>query len=400
MSRSIALLLTIILFDAVSMGLVLTNLPTLLSQLEDGPNTAAYFGIAMACYAGFQFLVSPVLGSLSDRTGRKPVLLVSIIGGFVDASAMAFSSSIWAIMAGRLLAGMTSGNALLISAWMADLTAEKDRARGFGWMFAAFGIGLGIGPLIGGVAAEWSPRLPFIISMLFSATGVALISLFLANTVKTDGSTASALNFNPFSPVLHALSDRRLAALFGLYLVLSCAGNLTANIWPLYGPDRFSWPPLILGASMTTLSVFTFLTQGLLLGSLDRAIGNRGVLLVGVFFDCLALFCMAFVLEGGMIFTITPIFALGGLGIPALQSLISKQAYPGEQGAVQGTLASLNSLMMTFTPIAATIVYTQTMHFPVGVVWIAGALLYIFAAPLIGAAVRSKRRPGRLDGQQ
>jgi DHA1 family tetracycline resistance protein-like MFS transporter len=388
MNKQIMLLLTIVLLDAISLGFIFTSLPPLLESL--GGNSVSLFGVAMAGYAGCQFLCSPILGSISDRIGRKPVLTLSIIGGLLDFAAMAFGTSIWIIICARMIAGCLSGNTLLISALIADNTSERIRARTFGWMFAAFGVGLGIGPLLGGVIADWSARAPFMGAMALSLASLAVLTIGIRTPTSQLPVTSSDYNFNPLVSLRRVASDRSVWKYLAFYSVLSATGGLTASLWPLYGPDKFEWSATTLGASMVVLSLFTFVSQGLLLGWLADRFGDRVVLVAGVGADLAAMTCIAFVTSGWMIFALTPLFAIGGMSLPTLQSVISKRAGEDEQGAMQGALASLNSLMLTIVPIVATVVYSQTASVGIGISWLLAPCIYLISISTLVGIVRDQ----------
>lgn len=377
MSRQLSVLLSIILIDSISLGFVFTNLPTLLARLGGEGQHAALFGLMMAAYAALQFLCSPVLGALSDRFGRKPILLLSIVGALIDFATMAFGTSIATLFVGRMIGGATSANAMLISAFVADLTDEQDRAQGFGRIFAAFGLGLVIGPAAGGHLGEISASAPFVVAILAGLVNLFLATVVLHESHRRDHVPLTASTLNPFSHLLWALRLPFTAAVIPVFLLLAFSGSLTAMSWPIYTPRAFGWSPATVGLSLSALGICNALAQGLLIGPLINRLGERTTIMLGMASEALAMLGLALAGEGWMVMAMVPLFALGGVALPTAQSLASIRAGEERQGEIQGVLASGMSLMMAIAPLAAMAIMQESpIAFP-GVVWCVVPLAYL-----------------------
>jgi DHA1 family tetracycline resistance protein-like MFS transporter len=393
MNKSLIVIMATAALDAIGGGMIFPILPDLLKDIAGAGSFAVLYGLMLAVYAGMQFVFSPILGALSDRYGRRPVLLISMAGAMVDYLVMALSPLGWVLVVGRSIAGLTSANMAVGSAYIADITAEADRARRFGLMGAIMGIGFIIGPVLGGSLGTWWLRAPFLAAAVLNGLNLLVALFVLPETRKP--SAAGGFNWaslNPVAPLVWLWNFRPLLPLVVVFVVFGLIAAVPGTIWVLYGADRFGWDPVAIGVSLSLFGLFTALTQALLVGPASRRFGDLGTVMIGVGFDTVGYLLMAFATQSWMGFAVTPLFALGGLAQPALQSLLSGRVGPDRQGELAGVLTSLSSLAAVAGPVLCTMLYFASKGVWLGTVWAVGAALYLLAAPLF-AMVKAPPRP-------
>lgn len=391
MSRSVFVIILVVALDAIGIGLIFPILPTLLRDLTGSGEISVTYGLILAAYAAMQFVFSPILGLISDRFGRRPVLILSLAGAAIDYLIMAFTPSLAVLVAGRLIAGITSANMAVAGAYIADVTDEKDRAQRFGWMSATFGIGFIIGPVLGGLVSVWFLRAPFLI-----AAGLNALNLLLALLVLKESRVPSREKFdlkalNPFAPLRWALSFPALAPLLAMFLIFAINGDIPGTIWVLYGTEKFGWNQLTLGTSLAVFGLCHALSQAVLTGPLTKWLGERGTIIFGVVSDMTAFIAIGLATAGWVPFALAPLFAMGGVGLPALQSLMSAKAGADRQGELQGVLASASSLTSIAGPLIGTTIYFWSKPYFIGTVWLVAAALYLLSIPVL--ARFTKRAP-------
>lgn len=248
MNKALVVILAAVTLDAVGIGLIFPILPALLREVTDSGEIATLFGVMLALYSAMQFLFSPVLGVLSDRYGRRPVLLISLAGAAIDYLIMAFAPELWMLVLGRAIAGITSANMAVATAYITDISPEEDRARRFGYFHAMFGIGFIIGPVLGGILGDWWVRAPFIAAALLNAANFALALLVLPESRKGDaGARFNAASLNPFKPLGWALTFKALLPLMAIFLIMNFVGTMYGTVWALFGEDAFGWSELMIG---------------------------------------------------------------------------------------------------------------------------------------------------------
>ncbi|KVL88605.1 MFS transporter [Burkholderia stagnalis] len=379
----IAILATVLL-DAIGVGLVMPILPGLLRSLAGMGSTDTHYGVLLALYAFAQFLCAPLLGALSDRFGRRPVLLASLAGAALDYLLMAYAPTLAWLYAGRLIAGITGASVAVATAYVTDVTAEPDRARRFGQLGAVMGIGFIAGPLIGGLLGAWHLRAPFVAAALLNALNLALVWRALPESrppSARDGRTATILN--PFASLRLLRGGPALAALVGVYVIVALVSQAPATLWILYGQEHFGWSTLIAGLSLTGYGTCHALAQAFAIGPLIARLGERRALALGLAGDALGLVAIAFAAAAWVPFALLPLFAAGGLALPALQAMLARQVDDARQGELQGALASVASLIGVAGPLVVTATYAATRDTWPGLVWAAAALLYLLVPPLL-----------------
>lgn len=390
MNKALIVILATVALDAIGTGLIFPILPDLLVEVTGGGDIGLLYGFMLAAYAVMQFIFSPVLGALSDRFGRRPVLLLSLAGTLLDYLVMALSPLGWVLVVGRAMAGITSANMAVASAYITDITPAEQRAQRFGTVGAVMSLGFIIGPVIGGVMGAWWLRSPFLVAALFNGLNLLLALFVLPESRKTSPGTFALKELNPLAPLVWLWNVKPLLPLVTVSVVFGLVAAIPGTIWVLYGAERFGWDKVHMGLSLSVFGISGALAQAFLVGPLSRRFGDLGTLMIGIAFDMLAYVLMAFANQSWMGYVVAPLFALGGVAMPALQSLVTSRVSDDQQGQLQGVLASLMSLAGIVGPVLTTAVFFSTKSIWIGTVWLVGAALYLLALPLF-ATVKAAR---------
>ncbi len=390
-NKPLLVIFTAICLDAVGIGLIFPILPRLLQEVMRTPDIAFAVGIMTALYAAMQFVFAPVLGALSDSIGRRPVLLLSLAGAAVNYAIMAFAPSLPLLLAGRAIAGLTSANMSVASAYITDISPEDRRARRFGLFNAMFGAGFIVGPILGGLLGDHWLRLPFIAAAVLNGANL-LLALFLLPESRAPSRRRIELSaLNPLGPFKRLVSMKALLPVVLVYFVFSAAGESYGTCWALWGFDTFGWNGLRIGLSLGAFGICQTLCQALLPGPATRLLGERWSVLTGIASACLALLVMAFANRGWMIFAIMPVFTLVGIGNPAFQALATKKVEAGRQGELQGLIASTISLASVIAPLGFSSLYFVVRENWPGGIWLSVIALYAVAVPLVLVSTRGDR---------
>ncbi len=389
MNRPLVVIFAAIGLDAVGIGLIFPILPRLLEAVTHTQKIAPYIGIMTALYGVMQFLFAPMLGALSDSLGRRPVLLISLAGAAINYVIMAFAPQLWMLLLGRALAGLTSANVSVAMAYITDISPEDTRSHRFGLFNAMFGIGFIIGPVLGGLLGDYWLRLPFLAAAVLNACSFLLAVFILPESHTPARQKIDLAALNPLRPLRWAFSMQRLLPIILVFFIFSAAGEVYGTCWALWGFDTFRWNGLWIGLSLGTFGVCQTLVQALLPGPAARLLGERGAVLVGVACACLALVAMAFSRQGWIVFAIMPLFALGGIGTPALQALSTRQVDSSRQGQFQGVLASAVSLASIVGPLAFSTFYFVVQKQWPGAIWLSVVIIYAVAVPLVFLSTRN-----------
>ena len=383
MNKALIVIFTAIVLDAVGIGLIFPILPSLLKDVTHAGNVAPYIGVMTALYALMQFIFAPVLGALSDRIGRRPVLLISLAGAAINYLFLAFAPNLWLLFLGRAIAGLTSANTSVAAAYITDVSPEATRARRFGLLNAMFGMGFIIGPVLGGVLGDNGLRLPFIAAAVLNGGNLLLAWFALPESRTPTREKTDLAALNPLRPLRWVVSMKSLLPILLIFFVFSATGEAYGTSWALWGHDSFHWNGMWIGLSLGAFGLCQTLAQAFLPGPAVKLLGERGAILTGVAGACLALTVMAFATKGWMIFAIMPLFALGGIGVPALQSLATRQVDDSRQGQFQGVLASTVSLASIMAPLGFSSVYFLVRDKWPGAIWLSVVAVYAVAVPLV-----------------
>jgi len=257
MNKALVVILAAVMLDAVGIGLIFPILPTLLKDVAHTAEIDFTFGLMLALYSAMQFLFSPILGVLSDRYGRRPVLLISLAGAAIDYLVMAFAPELWMLVLGRAIAGITSANMAVATAYITDISAEEERAKRFGYFHAMFGIGFIIGPVLGGVLGDIWIRAPFIAAALLNGINFAIAFYILPESRRGDAGTRFELKtLNPFRPLGWALTFRALLPLMAIFVIMNFVGTIYGTVWALFSIDAFGFTGTLVGLSLACYGVF------------------------------------------------------------------------------------------------------------------------------------------------
>ncbi|MFD2265196.1 Tet(A)/Tet(B)/Tet(C) family tetracycline efflux MFS transporter [Lacibacterium aquatile] len=392
MSHALFVILATVTLDAVGIGLILPILPDLLRELTHSSAIAGQYGVISALYSLMQFICAPVLGMLSDRYGRRPVLLVSLALATVDYGMMAVAPTLWLIYVGRIIAGIAGANTAVATAYITDISKPEDRGRRFGWMSACFGLGLIAGPVLGGWLGEISVRYPF-----WLAAGCNGLNLLLALFVLPESRKASPLPMvwgalNPFAPLKMALKSQALVPLLAVFCIVQIVGQVGAALWVIHGQDRYAWSPAVVGWSLAGFGIMHAAVQAFLPGPMIARYGERRSFIASISIDFVSYGLMAFAARGWMAFALMPLMCLGGIEQPAMQAMLTRQVDEDRQGELQGLLASLSHLATTVATLGFTLMYAVTAAYWMGAVWLAAALVYIACIPLLNWQRRLSRQ--------
>jgi MFS transporter, DHA1 family, tetracycline resistance protein len=378
-----------LVLDILGIGLIVPVLPKLIQHYQGGDVAAGSFsyGMLAALYALMQFLFAPLIGSLSDRFGRRPVILVSLLGSAIDYFLIAFAPNLIWFAAGRIIAGITAANYAAASAYIADVSPPEKRAANFGLIGAAFGIGFIIGPILGGVLATWGVKVPF-----FVAGGLTLVNWAYGWFVLPESlapENRRAFSWARSNPVGALVALKRFPALIGLvtcYFIAVLAHQVYPSIWVLYTTYRYGWSALQTGLSLAAVGFMAGMVQG---GLTKRVVGWLGEQKTVRYCLTLSIFLYAaygLATQPWMIYVCIVIGSLSGLVTPAVQSLMSQGVPADEQGALQGSLSSLSSV----AGVAGPLLCTQLFGFFIGEktpVLVPGAPFFLSSAMMLLALV-------------
>lgn len=355
--RAISFILITLTLDAMGVGLILPVMPDLIVEVNGGSiGTAAIWGgILVTSFAVMHFIFGPILGSLSDRFGRRPVLLISLLVMTLDYLVMALAGSIWLLFLTRIIGGITAATQSTASAFIADISEPHEKSANFGLLGAAFGIGFVLGPGIGGLLGELGTRAPFYAAAALAAVNLLFGWFVLPETV-TDRIRRpfSLRRANPFGAFM-ALSKldglRRMILLIFLYEFAFIAYPAT---WAYFTKETFRWTPGMVGLSLALFGIGMAIAQGVLIRPALRRFGERGTIVYGFGFNLLAFLALTMITNGWVALAFIPLTSLGAIVPPALQGLMSQRAGDDQQGELQGVISSAKSVAMIFSPLVMT----------------------------------------------
>ena len=371
-----------LLIDIIGLGIIIPVMPALLQELSGATVSEAsqYGGWMLFAYAAMQFVCAPIIGGLSDRYGRRPVLLASLFGFGVDYIFLAFAPTIGWLFVGRIIAGMMGASFTTAGAYIADVSTPETRAQNFGIMGAAFGLGFIIGPMLGGFLGTLGPRVPFMVSAGLSLAnwlyGFFILpeSLKLENRRKFEWSRA-----NPIGSLLNLKKYPVILGLVTSLVLVYISAHAVQSNWAFYTIEKFSWDSKTIGLSLAVVGLVFAVVNGGLIRLIIPRLGNERTVYVGLGFNAAGFVLYALATQSWMMFAVTVVYCLGGIAGPALQGIISTQVPANAQGELQGALTSLMSL----TSIIGPPLMTNTFYFFTN----KNAQIYLPGAPMLLGAV-------------
>ncbi len=392
-----------VLIDMLAVGIIVPVLPALVGQFTANPVEQTYwYGLIAFTFAAASFLAAPLLGALSDRFGRRPVLLLGFCGLAINFFTTALATSLWMLLASRVVGGAMQANAAVASAYVADITPPEERARRFGLLGAMFGIGFVLGPVMGGLLGGIDLRLPF-----FVAGGLALLNLAYGVLVLPESLPADrrrAVGWSAANPLSSLRALARLEGvglLVGVLALVGLAQFTLYTVWVLYTTFKFGWGPTENGWSLFAIGLVSAVVQGVLMGRILKRITPQRLVVLALVSSALAYAGYGLASAGWMLYVVIGMNLLGNTIGAALQSLVSSAASGSEQGQTLGAISALNSLMAVLAPVLATSLLAVVSDLPRGD-WRIGAPMYFCAAlqalALLLAVVhfRRQRHLGRL----
>jgi DHA1 family tetracycline resistance protein-like MFS transporter len=369
MKRSpLVVIFTTVFIDLVGFGIVIPVLPFYAegSRFNASPRTV---GLLFASYSVMQLIFSPILGRLSDKHGRRPVLLISIIGTGCGFLILGFATTLWMLFVGRILDGITGGNISTAQAYIADITTKEDRAKGMGLIGAAFGLGFVFGPAIGGVLSHWGIGVPFLFAAGLCFANALLLYFTLPETVTPDHpARVSAAGGRGLTQLIQSLRNPRLGYVLIIYFLFIVAFSIMTTSFSLYMMFRFGYDATHTGYLFAYVGVLAVIVQGGLIGKLVKRFGELPLVIIGASLFAGSLFAIPFVgpAAGGLAALLIGggLFSIGNsLSAPSLTSLASKSVGPSEQGSVLGVTQSVASLARAVGPaLAAVLIHSAIAY--------------------------------------
>lgn len=387
--------------DVIGFGLIIPVTPKLIAELKhiSISEASVYGGDLLALYAIMQLLFSPFMGNLSDRYGRRPVLLLSLLGFCVDYLILAFAHTYSLLVVGRVLSGITGASFTTATAYIADISTNENRAKNFGLIGAAFGLGFVIGPALGGLLSVWGLRAPF-----FAASGLCLLNFLygyfvLPESLKPENRRSfDWRKANPIGSLRLFLKYPGILGLVLCFFFVFLGSHAVQSNWSYFTMDQFKWSEKEVGISLAIVGVLVGLVQGGLMRYTSPRLGNEKSAYTGLFFYAFGMILFAFATKSWMMYAFLVPYCMGGIAGPALQALITNDVPANEQGALQGGL----NCVMSFTAIIGPPMMTRTffyfshdqapVYFP-GAPFVLGATLMLISAIIAYYILHIKKQP-------
>jgi MFS transporter, DHA1 family, tetracycline resistance protein len=374
------------LIDVIGIGIIIPGLPDLLKSLGEGTlsDAAEEGGILMSAYAIMQFFFSPIMGGISDRYGRRPVILGSLLGLGLDFLVTAFAPTIAWLFLGRIIAGIFGASFSTAGAYIADVSEPEKRAQNFGLIGAAFGLGFILGPMIGGLLIPYGVKMPFFVAAGLSLANLIFGFFVLPESLKPENRREfDWKRANPLGTLKQMFKHKIVAELMPPFILIMIAGYASQSTWAYFTREQFGWDGKMVGYSLAVVGLSTALVQGFLTRKAIPALGMNKSIYYG-----LAVYAVGFVLyalasEGWMMFAFTAVASLGGISMPAMQGLMSNAVPPNEQGELRGGMTSLMSVTAIVGPLLMSYLFayftakTTSIYLPAAPFWMAALLTVI-----------------------
>jgi MFS transporter, DHA1 family, tetracycline resistance protein len=391
-----------VLIDILGIGLIIPVVPSLLMEISNMTlsESSFYGGLLMATYAIVQFFSAPILGGLSDQFGRRPLLLASLLGLGLDYIVIVFAPTLAWLFIARMISGLFGGSITVANAYVADISNEDNRAKNFGMIGAAFGIGFIIGPSIGGFLGEFGTRVPFMaaagLSLLNATYGYFVVpeSLGLENRRKFSWKRA-----NPFGTLRQIFKYKQIIGLVISLFFFYVAAHATQSTWAFFTFEKFGWSMKEIGFSLSFVGIMVAIVYGVLVGPIVKKIGETNAIYTGFAFNILGLFLLGFVSQSWMIYAVIVPYAFHGLAGPSIQSIMTGQIPKNAQGELQGGLTSMMTLTAIVGPILMTSIFQyftnpeNSIYFP-GAPFLMGTFLAIISIIIVSKTLPRRKKNG------
>ena len=390
---ALAFIFITVLLDILAFGMIIPVLPHLIASFLGGDlsNAAIVHGLFASVFMVMQFIFSPVQGALSDRFGRRKVILLSNLGLGLDFILMAVAQTLPLLFIGRVLSGITSASFSTANAYIADVTPPEKRAAAFGKLGLAFGLGFVIAPAIGGLLGDMHPRLPFWIAAGLSLGNFCYGYFVLPESLPVERRAPfSWRRANPVASLRFLGQHPEVFALAGVILLMQMAHIVYPSTLVLYADYRFDWGPKMVGYTLAGVGILSAIVQGGLISRIIRAIGERYALLLGLGCGTLGFTLYGFAPTGYWFWAVMPIAAFWGLAMPAAQALMTRQVASNEQGRLQGAIVSLSSLAGIIAPSIFTRAFAAVTSRDLHTAWV-GVTFWLAAALLLASLVLAWR---------
>ncbi len=398
-NKALVFIFATLLIDIIGISIIIPVMPKLIEQLIHGDISIAsrYNGWLIFTYALMQFICSPILGGLSDRYGRRPILLISLFGLGIDYVLLALAPDILWLFIGRAIAGIGGASFTTASAYIADVSTPEKRGQNFGLIGVAFGLGFIIGPVIGGLSSNLGPRAPFWISAGLSLLNFTYGYFVLPESLpKRNRRRFEWKRANPVGSLLQLKKYPVISSLIVTMILVNIAAHAVQSTWSFYTMFKFGWTETMIGYSLGALGIMIALVQGGLIRILIPKIGQANAVVLGLIFYMVGMILFGIANNGWMMFAILIVYCLGGIAGPALQGIISNQVHRSEQGELQGGLTSLMSATSIIGPLLMNNLFSwfsgknAPVYFP-GAPFIAGAALMLISILLAFPFLKKNR---------
>lgn len=383
-------ILLTVMIDSTGLGIIIPVMPYLISEVtQSSINEASkYGGILITIYAFMQFIFAPIIGGISDKYGRRPVLLLSLFGLGIDYLILAFAPNLSWMIIGRCLSGIFGASFTTAAAYIADISEPEKRAANFGMVAAFFGLGFIIGPAIGGLVSSFGIRTPFYfaaaLSFLNTVYGFFVLkeSLLPENRRPFDFKRA-----NPFGALILMKRKPLFLWLFVAFFIFYFADISINSTWQFFTTEKFNWSTTGVGWSLAAAGVAMAIVQGGLIGYFDKKFGNKNSVIIGLVFSCIGFLGFSFAFQGWHMYLFMLPYTIGGIVEPSIKALISQRTPQNEQGELQGAFASLVSIASILSPLVMTGIYYYTssnFNLPIyGSAYFLSALIILVTIPLM-----------------
>jgi MFS transporter, DHA1 family, tetracycline resistance protein len=390
-----------ILIDVIGIGIIIPVGPRLIETLTGQTTAEAGLtnGLLMMAFAAMQFLFSPVLGELSDRFGRRPLLLIALLGLGIDYVFCAFAPTLAWLFVGRILAGIAGASFTVASAYIADVSTPENKAKNFGLIGAAFGLGFILGPTIGGIAAQWGVKIPFLVAAGFSLLNFFFGLFFVPESLpKNKRRPVRYTSMIPGVSLVHLGKYKSMLGLIIAFVLVALAGQVMPVIWTFFTKQMYGWEETAVGISLSVVGLLVGLVQAVLVGILVKKFGSKKVIQMGFVMWAFGMLAFCFAVNEALLYAALIPYILGGMAGPTVQGIMSNAVPENEQGNLQGALTQVMSLAAVASPfLFSGLFYTFSsddapVYFPAAP-FAAGALIMIIAAIIAFVSLRSYKDP-------